>query len=234
MLNSIPTAKHDIALAQLMDQFIANFLVEKLQRTRPLVDHGHLHTQGRKHRSVFNSNDASPDHRHGARELLQGQDVIGSDDGLTIRLNTLWFTRVCPDRKHNVIGGEKTVAMHGIDAYRMWFHKGGEPMVQFDVIASERVTDDLHFTLHHTSDVAEKLRHRGTHPWGIHIGVRPVELGLGIQTAYRLAKGFGGNRPRFDAGTTDTLLFFDHNSFFPQFRGLNRRPFVPLDHCQCK
>ena len=76
MLDSVPAAKHDIALPQLMDQFIANFLVEKLQRTRPLVDDGHVHTQGREHRCVFNANDASPDHRHGAWELLQGQDLI--------------------------------------------------------------------------------------------------------------------------------------------------------------
>ena len=36
-------------------------------------------------------------------------------------------------------------------------------MHQFDVIASESVADDLHFALHHASDLAEKLRHSGTH-----------------------------------------------------------------------
>src|SRR5262245_31968802 len=58
---------------------------------------------------------------------------------------------------------------------------------------------------------------------GIHIGVRPVERWLSIEATYRLAKGLGGNRPRFDADPTDTLLLFDHHYFFSQLRGLNRR-----------
>jgi len=42
--------------------------------------------------------------------------------------------------------------------------------------------------------------------------------------AHRLAKSLGGNRPCFDADAADTLLFFDHNRFFPQLCGLNCRP----------
>src|SRR5712691_5803372 len=101
--------------------------------------------------------------------------------------------------------------MHGLDAYRMWLHKGGETMHQFDVIASESITDDLHFALDHASHVAEQLRHRRTQTRGIDIGVSPVELWLGVQTADGLAKGLGGNRPGFDTDAADTLLLFNHH-----------------------
>src|SRR5215468_10409267 len=114
--------------------------------------------------------------------------------------------------------------MHGVDPHRMWLHKGGETVHQFDVITSESVADDMHFTLYHTSNVAEKLRHSGTYTRGIHLWVSAVEMWLGVQRAYRLAKGLGGNRPGFDADAADTLLLFDHHSFFPQLRGLNRCP----------
>src|SRR5262249_24686548 len=224
MLDGVPTAKHDIALTQLMDQLIANFLVEKLQRPRSLVDHGYMHTQGRKHRSVFNTNHAGPDHRHGARELLQCQDIVRGDDGLPIRFNALRFARTCAYREQNVIGGEETVTMHGIDSHRMWLDKGGETMHQMDVIGSKPIGDDLHFALHHASNVADQLWHSGTYTRGIYIWVSAVEVWLGVQTAYRLAKSLGGNRPGFDADAADTLLLFDYCSFFSQLRGLNRGP----------
>ena len=76
MLDGIPAAKQDIAVPELMEQCIAHFLVEKFQRPRPLVDHGHVHPQGGEHGSVFNPNDARPDDGHGARELGQGQDIV--------------------------------------------------------------------------------------------------------------------------------------------------------------
>ena len=97
-------------------------------------------------------------------------------------------------------------------------------MHQVDVIPSESVADDLHFAVHHVSNLAEKLRHRGTPPHGIRLGVRAVELWLGGQTAYRLAKGLGGNRPGGDADAADPRLLFDHHRSFAQLRGLNRRP----------
>ena len=75
-LDGVPAAKQDITIPELVDQLIANFLVEKFQRTRPLVDHGHVHPEGCEHRGVFNPNDARPDHGHGARELGQGQDIV--------------------------------------------------------------------------------------------------------------------------------------------------------------
>jgi hypothetical protein len=97
-------------------------------------------------------------------------------------------------------------------------------MHQVDVIPSESVADDLHFALHHVSNLAEKLWHRGTPPHGIRLGVRAVELWLGGQTAYRLAKGLGGNRPCCDVDAADTRLLFDHHRAFAQLRGLNRCP----------
>src|SRR5712691_3030445 len=109
----------------------------------------------------------------------------------------------------------------------MRLHKGRQPMHQVDVITSKRIADDMHFALHHTPDVADEMRHRGTRARDIGICVSPVEVWLGIQTTYRLAKGLRGNRPGFDTDAADTLLFFDHGSLFPQLRGLNRRPLSP-------
>ena len=76
---------------------------------------------------------------------------------MPIRFNTLRFTRASTYREQNVIGGEAPVAMHSVDSYRMRLHKGGETMDQFNVITSESVADDMHFTLYDASDVADKL-----------------------------------------------------------------------------
>src|SRR5262249_30171131 len=98
MLNSIATAKQDIIVTQLMQEFITNFLVEKLQRTRTLVNNGHLHTQGGEHRSVFNPNHSGADYRHRARELWQRQDLVRGDDDLSVQVNPMRFTGACTDR----------------------------------------------------------------------------------------------------------------------------------------
>src|SRR5262245_19892252 len=98
----------------------------------------------------------------------------------------------------------------------MRFHKGGEPMHQVDVITSKRIADDLHFALHHTPDVADEMRHRGTRARSIGICISPVEVWLGVEAMHGLAKGLRGNCPCLDTDAADTLLFFDHGSLFPQ------------------
>ena len=41
-------------------------------------------------------------------------------------------------------------------------------MHQVDVITSKRIADDMHFALHHTPDVTDEVRHRGTRARDIH------------------------------------------------------------------
>src|SRR5215471_14157812 len=106
----------------------------------------------------------------------------------------------------------------------MRLNKGRHTMHQVDAVPSERIADDVYFALHHAPDVAEEMWHSGTRARDIGIYLHLVKLGLDGQTAHRLAKGLRGNGPGFDADATDTLLFFDHDSFFPQLRGLNRGP----------
>src|SRR3974390_1352306 len=95
MLNGIPAAEHHIIPAELMNQFIADLLIQKFQRTRALIDHRHGHTQSGKHRSVFNADYTGSHNRKSPRKMLQPHNIVGGDDGLSIRLHIMWFAGTC-------------------------------------------------------------------------------------------------------------------------------------------
>src|SRR5262249_23799889 len=93
VLNSISAAERHILPAQLMNQFIAYLLIEKLQRTRTLIDDRHRYAESSEHRSVFDTDDSGSNHREGSRKMLQGHNVVGSDYGLPVRLHAPQLAR---------------------------------------------------------------------------------------------------------------------------------------------
>ena len=70
VLNSISSAERHILPAQLMNQLVADLLIEKLQRTRTLIDDRHRHAESSEHRSVFDADDSGSNHRESSRKMF--------------------------------------------------------------------------------------------------------------------------------------------------------------------
>ncbi len=69
LLDGIATTKDDVAPAHLVNQLVANLMVQELERPRALIDHRDLYPQRGKHRGVFDADDAGADHGHRPRQV---------------------------------------------------------------------------------------------------------------------------------------------------------------------
>jgi len=146
-LNGVAATEHDITLPQLMNKFIADFLIEKLKWAWPLIDDCHLNAQSSKHRGVFDSDYSSSDHGQGSWQLLQIQNVVRGNQRLSVRLDPVRFARPGTDRNQDVVTRDQTVAIRFIDADCIGIDESRMTVNQIDIVPSQRIADVLQFAL---------------------------------------------------------------------------------------
>src|SRR5215475_7310640 len=224
VLNGISATERHILLAQLMNQFVADLLIEKLQRTRTLIDDRHRHAESSEHRSVFDTDDSGSNHRESSRKMLQGHNVVGGDYGLPVRLNAPRLARTGAYRNQNVVRREPPEASRRVHQYGVGVDKRRTPLHEVDVVSPQRLDDGLHLALHDAPDLPDQLLHGWTERRNIHIDIRAVQVRGSVQALNGLPKSFGGNRAGLDTDAADCPLLFDDDGFLSQLCGLNRGP----------
>jgi hypothetical protein len=156
--------------------------------------------------------------------VFQFEDLVGGDHRAAIRLHPLWFAGTGAHGNQNVLGAQRPLAVHRIDAQSVGGDKRGAAVQQGHVIASQGILNNAALALDHAPHMADQLAHGWT--WSGRVGKRLSQFQpwTGIHASHRLTEGFGGNGAGFNAHSTDIPLFFNDGDLFPQLGRLNGRP----------
>src|SRR4029450_1293072 len=80
LLDGIAAAEDHVAPAHLMDQLVADLVVEELERPRPLIDDRDLHAKRREHGRIFDPDYAGAHDGHRARQMFEAQYGVRARD----------------------------------------------------------------------------------------------------------------------------------------------------------
>ena len=137
--DGVAAAEHDVALPHLVDQLVDDFLVEELERPRPLIDHRHLHAERGEHRRVLDADHAGADDDHRPRQLVEAEDRVGGRDGLAVDLHAGRLAGHGADGDQDVGGRQAARARRRLDAQRVRVFEGGAAVHEAHVVARHHV-----------------------------------------------------------------------------------------------
>ena len=72
--------QRDVAVAEIMHELLDQLLVDEVEESRTRLDQRHGDVERAENRRIFDADDAGPDDREAARQLLQIDDLVAVED----------------------------------------------------------------------------------------------------------------------------------------------------------
>src|SRR4051794_12475897 len=109
----------------MVQQRFDDFAVAKFEQLRTAIDDGYLHTKCGEHNRVFEADNAAANDDHRARHPVQREDLVGVEDGLSVKRNVSWSRRSCAGCQQDVPAFEDVLLAMAGDLHVIWIDEGG-------------------------------------------------------------------------------------------------------------
>ena len=202
--------QRDVAVAQIVDELVDQFLVDEVEEGRARLDQGHGDIERAEDRRIFDPDDACPDHGQAARQFWQIDDLVAVEHVDAVERHIIGAERTGAAGDQDVgRRDEPRFAAFGRDLDAVRGHEPGLAARGLDRVSAELVLQNFDFVVERLVQAGDEIGRRDVLLDPVGAAVKAA-LAPARQVEHGFAQRLGRDGPGMDRYAADPAALFDH------------------------